>query len=360
MIKKRINRIKLSITTRCNLNCDYCFVKKTNEDMDFNTAKNSVNLLLGSSGKDKFLSIYGGEPLLNFKLIEKISPYAISQAKKLKKNLTITVCTNATLLEEKYLDFFKKYNIKLIISLVGRKSDQDKFRNFQENKGTYEIILKKLPMIFEKISRENLGVCFCLFPSSIGRFEKNFKHLLKLGFNHMSFEIIQQYEEWSKEAQKRFTSGLNKIVDFILINIQKENFIFLNPVNWEIKYQKISQSLKIECPFWYNLEVYPSGAMAFSPFLLNSPDKEKYIVGNVNSGFFGRFKKCKYNFKNHYCQMCQLNYSSDYRNPDKKAERVYGMCRNLCLKAAEKIELNALNNNLFNRYIQRIEEKICF
>ncbi len=134
MTNKRINRIKLTITTQCNLNCDYCFVKKTNEYMELATAKNSVDLLLRSQGKDKLLSIYGGEPLLNFKLIEKISPYAISQAEKLKKNLIITVCTNATLLEEKYLDFFKKYNIKLIVSLAGEKSGQDKFRNFQKFK----------------------------------------------------------------------------------------------------------------------------------------------------------------------------------------------------------------------------------
>jgi len=360
MVEKRINRIKLAIVTQCNLNCDYCFVKKTNEYMNFSTAKNSVNLLLKSQGKDKLLSIYGGEPLFNFELIEKISPYAISQAKKLKKNLIITVCTNAVLLEEKHLDFLKKHDIKLIISLVGGKSDQDKFRNLEKNKGTYEIIFKKLPMIFEKIPRKNLGVGFCLFPSTVIRMERNFKHLLKLGFNHMSFEMIQQYEEWSKEAQEKFVSSFNKIIDFIFINIQKENFIFLNPVNWEIKHQKISQSLRIECPFWYNLEVYPSGAMAFSPFLLNSPDKEKYIIGNVNSGFLGRFKKCKYNSKNHNCQMCQLNYSSDYHNADKKAERVYGICRNLCLKAAEKIKLNALNNNSFDRYIRKIKKEICF
>jgi len=360
MINKQINRIKLAVTTQCNLNCDYCFVKKTNEYMSFTTAKNSIDLLLKSQGKDKLLSIYGGEPLLNFKLIEKISPYAISQAKKLKKNLTITVCTNATLFEEKYLNFFKKYNIKLIISLVGNKSSQDKFRNFQKNKGTYEIISKKLPMIFQKISRKNLGVCFCLFPSNIGGFEKNFKHLLKLGFNHVSVEIIQQYEEWSERARKEFISGFNKIIEFVINNIQKENFIFINRINWEIKYQKISQSLRAECPFWYNLEVYPSGMMSFSPFLLNSPHKEKYIIGNVNSGFLRKFKECKYNFKNNNCQRCQSNYYHDYHDADKKAEKVYGISRDLCLKASEDIKLKALNNNSFDKYIRKIKEEIWF
>ena len=31
-----------------------------------------------------------------------------------------------------------------------------------------------------------------------------------------------------------------------------------------------------------NLEVYPEGEMAFSPFLINSEKREQYIIGNIN------------------------------------------------------------------------------
>jgi len=359
-MQKQINKVKLAITTKCNLNCDYCFVKKTNEDMNWHSARNAIDLLLESEGEDKLLSIYGGEPLLNFRLIEEICPYAISQAKKLKKSLTISVCTNATLLEREHLDFFRKYGVRLIISLVGEKVDHDKFRNFNKDKGSYEIIARILPMVFKKIPPEYLGVSFCLFPSTIQRMEENFNHLLKLGFNYVNFEIIHHFQDWHKEAQEKFRSGLNNIIKFVLDNIPKGNFIFLNPINWEIKYQKISQSMSLESPFWYKLEIYPSGAVAFSPFLLNSPDRERYIIGNVNQDFSEKFKKCQYHSENPECQKCQLGYFPTQENVDKRAEKISEISQELCLRAAEEIKNTALKNKTYARYVKKIKEKVCF
>ncbi|MBZ9572757.1 radical SAM protein [Patescibacteria group bacterium] len=358
-MNKQINKVKLAITTKCNLNCDYCFVKKTNQDMDFATAKNAIDLLLESERKDKLLSVYGGEPLLNFKLIEKICPYAITRAEDLRKNLIISVCTNGTLLEKKHLDFFEKYDIRLIISLVGEKSDHDEFRSFKKQSGSYEKILEKLPMVFKKIPPEHLGVSFCLFPSTIERMEENFDHLMKLGFNYINFEIIHHYQDWTKEAQEKFHLGLNKIIKFVIDNIPKEDFIFLNPINWEIKYQKISQSLGLECPFWYKLEIYPLGEMAFSPFLLNAPNREKHLIGNVNQGLSQKFKECQYSPKDVRCKKCQFSYFPS-ENTDKGAERIYELYRTICLKAAKEIKNQALENKLYTRYIKKIKEEVCF
>jgi len=358
-MNKQVNKIKLAITTKCNLACQYCFVKKTNQDMDWDTAKNAICLLLESEGKDKLLSIYGGEPLLNFELIKKICPYAISQARRLKKNLTISVCTNATLLGKKHLDFFKKYGVRLIISLVGKKADHDKFRNFKRDKGSYEIIVKTLPMVFKKIPREHLGVSFCLLPSTTERIEENFNHLLKLGFNYINFEIIHHYEDWTKGAQEKFKLGFEKIIKFVLAGIEKNNFIFLNPVNWEIKYQKISRSFSGECPFWYKSEVYPSGKTAFSPFLLNYPNKEEYIIGDVNQGFSLKFENCQFNPKSSSCRKCQFDYFPN-ENIDKGAEKIYEIYRTLCMKTTKKIKSLALKDKTYVRYARKIKGEICF
>lgn len=359
-MQKQINKIKLAITTKCNLNCDYCFVKKTNEDMGWGTAKNAIDLLLESEGEDKLLSIYGGEPLLNFRLIEKICPYAILQAKRLKKNLTMSICTNATLLEKERLDFFRKYGVRLIISLVGEKADHDKFRNFGKDKGSYEIIARILPMVFKKIPPEYLGVSFCLFPSTVQGMKENFNHLLNLGFNYINFEIIHHFQDWHEEAQEKFQSGLNNIIKLVLNNIPKGNFIFLNPINWEIKYQKISQSMSLECPFWYKVEIYPSGAMAFSPFLLNSPNSEKYLIGNINQAFSGKFKKCQYSPGSPDCQKCQSEYFPTQENVDRGAEKISEISQRFCLKAAEKIKNTASGSKEFSLYIQKIKKEVCF
>jgi uncharacterized protein len=352
-----INKIKIAITTACNLDCNYCFVNKTKETMNLNTAKKAVDLLLSSGKGDKLLSIYGGEPLLNFGLIEMICPYAQSQARKLSKNLIISICTNSTLLTKAHLDFFRKYNIRLIISVVGNKIFHDRFRRFN-NKGTYEIIAKKLTLIFKSISPEYLGVSFCISPSLVNNLEENFGHLLNLGFKYINFEIIREYEQWTLDRIEKFASELKKVMKFILSEIPKKKFIFLNPINWEIKYRGLTKSLGINCPFNYKLEVYPIGEMTFSPFLLNSPQKENYIIGNINKSFF-RFNNCRFNPKNNKCQRCEHDYFKDYNSDEgaSKAYRLYGL---LCLKMAKEIQNYAGKIKSFHDYVREINERVCF
>jgi len=357
-MNKDINKIKIAITTACNLDCNYCFVNKTNEKMNLNTAKKTIDLLLFSRGKDKLLSIYGGEPLLNFKLIEMICPYAQSQAKRLNKNLIISICTNATLLTKAHLDFLRKYNIRLIISMVGNKISHNRFRRFNNNYGSYEIIAKKLPLVFKNIPPEYLGVSFCIFPSLVNSIERNFEHLLKLGFRYINFEIIREYEEWSLNRIGKFVLELSKIIKYILSEIPKKNFIFLNPVNWEIKYHILTKSLGISCPFNYKLEVYPKGEIAFSPFLLNSSQKENYIIGNINKSFF-RFDSCRFNPKSSKCQRCEYDYFKDYSS-DEGASKAYRLYHLLCLKAAKEIQNHACKIKPFGDYVREIKERICF
>jgi len=357
-MSKYINKIKLAITTECNLNCNYCFVKKTNERMKLSTAEKAIDLLLESKGEDKILSIYGGEPYMNFELVEEIIPYAIDKAKKLNKNLTISTCTNFTLLEEKHLLFLKKYNIRLIISMIGEKRDHDRMRKFYNNKGTYDSILKKLTLLFEIVPRENIGISFCIFPSTVENMENNFYHLINLGFNYINFEIIREYEEWSLNRIGKFVLELSKIIKYILSEIPKKNFIFLNPVNWEIKYHILTKSLGISCPFNYKLEVYPKGEIAFSPFLLNSSQKENYIIGNINKSFF-RFDSCRFNPKSSKCQRCEYDYFKDYSS-DEGASKAYRLYHLLCLKAAKEIQNHACKIKPFGDYVREIKERICF
>ena len=354
-LNKNINKIKLTLTTRCNLSCPYCFVNKTNEDMNWDVAKKAVDVLIKSKGKHKLLSLYGGEPLLNFDLIEKICPYAINQGKKYNKKLTISICTNLTLLQKKHLDLFNRYNVKIILSLAGEKNLHDSIRVFKNNIGTYDLIMAKLPMLFTSIKKDNLGVSFCIFPKTVKSLEKNFLHLLELGFNYINFEFIRNYDLWYRGDIISFNSNYKKIVEYILHEINKNNFIFINPINWKIKYDLSN----VQCPFNYILEVYPNGDMAFSPFLLNDKHKEKYLVGNLKKGEQYKFNSCSFSYQNYLCRNCIGTYFKPYES-DIGADFIYRVYHNLSSKAAEYISKRSKNNKKFKNYISKVKGGICF
>jgi uncharacterized protein len=358
-MNKRINKIKLAISTECNLKCPYCFVKKTNEKMNLATGQKAVDLLIQSPGREKILAMYGGEPLLNFEFIKKIIPYASFQAQQFKKDIIFSICTNGTLLNLAYLNFFKKYNIKLIISLVGSSLVHNRFRYFNKKIGSYGFFKKNLSLVFKKIPSQNLGASFCVFPSLSHRIYKDFNHLIKLGFNYINFEIIRDFEIWSEKKVLNFSINLNKIIKDIFYNISREKNIFLNPINWEIKYQIFSSKPPLKCPFNYDLEIYPSGDMAFSPFLLNLNEKENYIIGNINKFIARKFNKCQFNPKSRQCQKCETDYYKGC-NSDKQANQVYDLYQSHCLKAAEQIQHFSYKNKRFYAYVQKIKKEICF
>ena len=325
--------------------------------MNLQTGQKAIDLLIQSPGKEKLLAIYGGEPLLNFKFIKKIIPYAYFQAQQFKKDIIFFICTNGTLLNLNHLSFFRKYNVKLVISFVGSPLVHNRFRYFNKKIGSYSLIKKKLSLVFSKMPSQNLGVSFCVFPSLSYRIHKDFNHLIKLGFNHVNIEIIRDFETWSEKRILDFTFNLNKIIKDIFYNISIGKDIFLNPINWEIKYQISSHSLR--CPFNYNLEVYPNGDMAFSPFLFNLNEKENYIIGNINKSISKKFNKCQFNFKSNRCQKCEINYYKDY-NSDEQAGRVYDLYRLRCLEAAKQIQDSIYKNKCFYNYVQKIKKEICF
>lgn len=359
-MNKYINKIKTAITTVCNLKCDYCFVRKTDKTMSFDVARKILNLLLSSAGQDKLFSIYGGEPFTAFELIKKMVLYAKAKAKENAKNLTISICTNFTLTNEEHLHFLKEHNIKLIISMVGRRKYHDRTRRLYNNSGTYDRIVDKLPLLFKIMHPDNIGLSFCVFPSTAGMMEDNFYHLIRLGFNYINLEIIREYDKWSYDKIRQFIIAFNRIVRYVLLKISEENFIFLNPINWEIKHNILSKSQRCTCPFNYKLEVYPKGELAFSPFLLNSPHRDEFIIGNINEPQFRKMSDCRFNIKSKKCQKCESDYFSGYNNFDREASEVYNLYHWLCLRAAKEIQVRANTSKLFRSYIEKIKEGVCF
>lgn len=79
---------------------------------------------------------------------KKAAAEAKRRIKKVGKELRINMTTNATLLNEKIVDFLQKHNFDLMISLDGPESVQNKSRVFADNShGTFDVIIQKIEMI---------------------------------------------------------------------------------------------------------------------------------------------------------------------------------------------------------------------
>ncbi len=158
MHNNAINNAKtliIELTEECNIRCTYCVFddaydsernhgnKYISEDM----AIQEINkFYTRTNGTEAYLVFYGGEPLLNFKLIKNLVSYADDLSKnKFKYSFT----TNAVSLSSDKFDFLVEHNFKITISIDGPKNVHDSRRLSKNGKGTFDIVLKNLNKLRE-------------------------------------------------------------------------------------------------------------------------------------------------------------------------------------------------------------------
>lgn len=112
------------VTLRCDYTCKYCQVSRRLETVDafemtHETAINAIKLMFMSPSKYLKVEFQGGEPLLNFKLIEFIVNSSLEINRKEKRDLQFVIATNLSYLDEKVIDFCDRYGIYISTSLDG-------------------------------------------------------------------------------------------------------------------------------------------------------------------------------------------------------------------------------------------------
>ena len=110
------------VTLRCEHSCPYCQVSRqstdrTRYDMSEETAQEALRIALESPSPHIKIEFQGGEPLLNFPLIQKIVSDA--RASGQKKQIDFVIASNLALLTEEILEFCKANDVLLSTSLDG-------------------------------------------------------------------------------------------------------------------------------------------------------------------------------------------------------------------------------------------------
>ncbi len=137
----------LEVSNKCNLECKYCAGNHSRRglNMDWEIIKITIDKILSLSDKPIRLVFHGGEPLLNFSVIKKGVRYIRTKDKN--KRVKLTIQTNATLLTQEMINFFKKYNVNIGISLDGPKEIHDKNRVYPNGKGSFNDVMKAINLL---------------------------------------------------------------------------------------------------------------------------------------------------------------------------------------------------------------------
>lgn len=150
-----LQALVLNVTNQCNLACTYCYEFGADKIatpqgkpkyMTLETATASVDFLLAQSvGREAVhITFFGGETLMNFKLLREIVVYAREQAAAQGRGIGFSLTTNATLLSDPIIDFLAENEIGVTVSMDGPADLQDKRRVDKKGRGTYAVIEPRL------------------------------------------------------------------------------------------------------------------------------------------------------------------------------------------------------------------------
>ena len=130
--RRPVTRIALFVAQKCNMKCTYCYGEGGEYSvagmMKSETAFAAVDWLIKNSFTEPKIEIgfFGGEPLLNFKLMQRVTAYARECAAAAGKRVSFSLTTNGTLMSDSILDFLVAEDINPLVSYDGPYQDRQR------------------------------------------------------------------------------------------------------------------------------------------------------------------------------------------------------------------------------------------
>jgi uncharacterized protein len=144
------NLVELLLTEKCNLACGYCLAG-TNPHMPTMTPE------IGRAAVDRAFAMHeapsitfefsGGEPFMQFPLMRELADYALTHPRRNGTGVHFCVQTNLTLLDDERVEWLKRHQVAVGVSLDGDPSQHDRSRPTLGGKPSFRKVLQGLDLL---------------------------------------------------------------------------------------------------------------------------------------------------------------------------------------------------------------------
>lgn len=254
-MKRNYTSIRLEITSKCNLNCEYCHNSSFNNSKNDMTTQEIIDLVkkLDEKNKIKKILLTGGEPLMNKDICLLISTFT-------DMGIKLDMVTNGTLITKELLKKLEEAGLKRIRLSIDSVNDSIKTR---DKANPYK--LWKTAKLITDNSNIELAIHTVCSPANVEQLYEVYKKLFEvkasrwrvfdIGYqgnlinNKNHFDFSDYYQKMIISTKKILKDYLeNKHYDSLDIeinNVFKTSFLFLNPDNKKVDIEKVyNESLK--------------------------------------------------------------------------------------------------------------------
>lgn len=275
----------LCITQRCNLACNYCYIGKKNARMPLSVAKKIIDFMFSNTPLEERIEIafFGGEPLLEFDLITKITEMIENHPVFSKERVDLSIVTNGTIFTNEIADFVNKHNMVFGISCDGHSVVQNKFRRFADGKPSSDIVKNTIKLAIKSLP--------CVLVNSVHN-PITFKYLPQVldYFSSLGLRRIYLNPDYSAIWTKPDIKTLPEVYGWI-----GEKYINYYIQGTPRYISLIDNKIAVILRGGYKTDErcrMGSGEFAFAPNgnvypcerLIENGDENSHFIGNVNTG----------------------------------------------------------------------------
>ncbi len=134
-------------TLNCNLSCPYCYEHRTSLRMKKEVENDLSNWIESNLIGKKVLAVdwFGGEPLLCFETIERLSKKIIELCQKYNIYYEASITTNGCFLTEEIIKKLDLLNIKNVqVTFDGNREEHNKQKFISKENGTFDLIMSNI------------------------------------------------------------------------------------------------------------------------------------------------------------------------------------------------------------------------
>lgn len=225
----------LMMAQGCNFACTYCpipaLAKRYGEQiLSFEDAVAGIELWQKHikdnplDDESYFLIFYGGEPLLNREVLERLLPYISGEQSegRLPKKLELMLCTNGSLVDGELSKLCARYGVTVAVGIDGPQDHNDRIRITVAGELTFTKIERAIKQLVGDGVRVVASVT--ITPANIHRLVEYSAFLRKLGISQFGFNLMRgesltrelaggSVEEYCRAAARSVVQGLAEMTE---------------------------------------------------------------------------------------------------------------------------------------------------
>ena len=249
-----------------------------------------------------------------------------------KKPFKISITTNGTLLTSEKIDFLKRNDIGLLLSIDGAKETQDYNRPRLNGEGSFEVLEKILPLVVSNFP--NTVFRSTIIPSTCEQTFKNIMFAERAGF-HNFWTVPNVFEDWTEDQKNKLNKEMDKYANYyiecyrqgkrpISFSFLEKSFRDILKINEAIKNNVLNCNRECaacdKCGLGASrfAAVHPNGNVyACQEMTSNEGDESPFYIGNIYSGILDNKRLAlmeifeKENITGVNCETCKFNRICD-------------------------------------------------